>query len=91
MPPPPIADAHELIDPRHADVDNAAVVSGSQQVALLRALVVSERTLLEHPLYGADARAIILDAEREMAALGVAVGPGVTPDASTVGSLNEPR
>jgi len=78
-----------VIDRHHSDVDNAAVVSGSQQVALLRALVVSERTLLEHPLYAADARAIILDAEREMAALGIAVGPGLTPDAAPVGGPSE--
>src|SRR4029077_15161334 len=64
------AEPRDVIDPRHGDVENATVVSGSQQVALLRALVVSERTLLEHPLYAADARAIIQDAEREMAALG---------------------
>lgn len=88
---PPIAEGHDPIDPRHADVDNALVVSGSQQVALLRALVVSERTLLEHPLYAADARAIIMDAEREMAALGIAVGPGVTPDPGPVGGLHDPR
>jgi hypothetical protein len=88
---PPIAYGHDPIDPNLEDVDNAHVVSGSQQVALLRALVVSERTLLEHPLYAADARAIILDAEREMAALGIAVGPGVTPDPGRAGGLHEPR
>jgi hypothetical protein len=78
-------DTGNVIDRYPGDVDNAVVVSGSQQVALLRALVVSERTLLEHPLYAADARAIILDAEREMAELGVAVGPGMTADAAPGG------